>query len=62
MCGVFALPARAIGDIVDRRKLIRYAETWMVVALVLAVLTIAGFCRVYIPAVAPDSDLRAVCG
>jgi MFS family permease len=40
---VFALPAGAIGDIVDRRKLILYTETWMVcVALVLAVLTIAG--------------------
>jgi MFS family permease len=41
---VFALPAGAIGDIVDRRKLILYTETWMVsVALLLAVLTIAGF-------------------
>lgn len=40
---VFALPAGAIGDIVDRRKLILFTETWMVgVALVLAVLTIAG--------------------
>jgi MFS family permease len=34
---VFALPAGAIGDIVDRRKLILYTETWMVgVAVVLA--------------------------
>src|SRR5258708_10240965 len=40
---VFALPAGAIGDIVDRRKLIFFTETWMVgVALILAVLTIAG--------------------
>jgi MFS family permease len=41
---VFALPAGALGDIVDRRKLILYTETWMVaVALALAVLTITGF-------------------
>jgi MFS family permease len=40
---VFALPAGAIGDIVDRRKLILYTEFWMVgVAIVLAVSTIAG--------------------
>jgi MFS family permease len=40
---VFALPAGAIGDIVDRRKLILYTEFWMVgVAVVLAVVTIAG--------------------
>lgn len=40
---VFALPAGAIGDIVDRRKLILFTETWMVgVSLVLAVLTITG--------------------
>ncbi len=40
---VLALPAGAIGDIVDRRKVILFTETWMVaVALVLAVLTIAG--------------------
>jgi MFS family permease len=39
---VFALPAGAIGDIVDRRKLILYTETWMAgVALVLTILTIA---------------------
>lgn len=38
---VFALPAGAIGDIVDRRRLILFTETWMVgVALVLTVLTI----------------------
>src|SRR5882724_2551298 len=38
---LFALPAGAIGDIVDRRKLILYTETWMAgVALVLAVLTL----------------------
>src|SRR6266850_7981694 len=43
---LFALPAGAIGDIVDRRKLILYTETWMAgVALVLAVLTIGGLVR-----------------
>jgi hypothetical protein len=40
---VFALPAGAIGDIVDLHKLILYTKTWMVgVALVLAVLTLTG--------------------
>src|SRR5579863_9550170 len=40
---VLALPAGAIGDIVDRRKLILYAEIWMVVvAALLAGLTIGG--------------------
>ena len=40
---VLALPAGAIGDIVDRRKLILFTELWMVgVALVLAALTIRG--------------------
>src|SRR5712675_3700778 len=40
---VFALPAGAIGDIVDRRRLILYTEFWMVgVAAVLAVATIMG--------------------
>src|SRR5262249_34513545 len=40
---LFALPAGAIGDIVDRRKLILYCEYWMVgVATVLAIATIAG--------------------
>jgi len=40
---LFALPAGAIGDIVDRRKLILVTETWMVlVALFLAGLTLAG--------------------
>jgi MFS family permease len=39
----FALPAGAIGDIVDRRQLILYTEFWMVgVATVLAVATIVG--------------------
>src|SRR4029077_8824292 len=38
---VFALPAGAIGDIVDRRRLILFTEFWMVgVAMVLAVATI----------------------
>src|SRR6202011_3684678 len=36
---VFALPAGAIGDIVDRRKLILYTEFWM--AGVATVLTVA---------------------
>ena len=40
---VLALPAGAIGDIVDRRKLILYAEIWMVtVAAILAALTVSG--------------------
>src|SRR5271155_3519281 len=40
---VFALPAGAVGDIVDRRKLILVTETWMaIVAVVLAAMTIAG--------------------
>lgn len=40
---VLALPAGAIGDIVDRRKLILFTEVWMVaVAVVLAVATIGG--------------------
>src|SRR5580658_9333245 len=41
---LLALPAGSAGDIVDRRKLILFTETWMMsVALLLAVLTIAGF-------------------
>jgi MFS family permease len=40
---LFALPAGAIGDIVDRRKLILFTETWMVlIALFLAGFTLAG--------------------
>jgi MFS family permease len=40
---ILALPAGAIGDFVDRRRLILFTEIWMVVvAVVLAVLTIAG--------------------
>src|SRR4029077_10498305 len=40
---LFALPAGSIGDIVDRRKLILWCEYWMIaVAIVLAVVTIAG--------------------
>ena len=40
---LFALPAGAIGDILDRRKLILYTETWMfAVALTVAVLTLSG--------------------
>src|SRR5262245_19600061 len=30
----FALPAGSIGDIVDRRKLILYTETWMIAVAV----------------------------
>src|ERR1700746_3234537 len=41
---LFALPAGAIGDIVDRRKLILCAEIWMVtVAAILAALTLGRF-------------------
>ncbi len=41
---LLALPAGSAGDIVDRRKLILYTESWMAgVALLLAVLTFAGF-------------------
>ena len=40
---ILALPAGAIGDIVDRRKVILRTEIWMViVAAVLAAMTIAG--------------------
>ena len=40
---LLALPAGSAGDIVDRRKLILFTETWMVcVAIALAILTIAG--------------------
>src|SRR2546427_8008552 len=41
---IFALPAGAIGDIVDRRRLILYTETWMLaVAITVALLTISGW-------------------
>src|SRR5579864_2839698 len=40
---ILALPAGAIGDIVDRRKLILFTEAWMVsVAVVLAAVTVSG--------------------
>ncbi len=40
---IFALPAGAIGDIADRRKLILFTETWMACfATVLTVVTITG--------------------
>jgi MFS family permease len=40
---LLALPAGSAGDIVDRRKLILFTESWMMgIALLLAVLTIAG--------------------
>src|SRR5229473_2671008 len=40
---ILALPAGAIGDILDRRRVILFTEIWMViVAVVLAVMTIAG--------------------
>src|SRR5471032_1714375 len=40
---LLALPAGALGDIVDRRKLILCAEAWMLcVALAIAVMTIGG--------------------
>jgi len=41
---LLALPAGSAGDIVDRRKLILFTESWMMgVALITAVLTISGF-------------------
>jgi MFS family permease len=41
---LLALPAGSAGDIVDRRKLILFTESWMMgIALLLAGLTIAGF-------------------
>src|ERR1700741_4241842 len=41
---LFALPAGAIGDIVDRRKLILISEIWMVtISLVISILTIGRF-------------------
>ena len=41
---IFALPAGAIGDIVDRRKLILYTEAWMLaVAVAVAALTLSGW-------------------
>ena len=51
---IFALPAGAIGDIVDRRKLILCTEVWMAaIAIILTVLTISGFmspcCCLYLP-------------
>ena len=40
---LLALPAGSAGDIVDRRKLILFTESWMMgVALILAILSIAG--------------------
>src|ERR1700724_1843977 len=40
---LLALPAGAVGDMVDRRKLILYTEAWMVcVALALAIVTLTG--------------------
>jgi MFS family permease len=40
---LLALPAGSAGDIVDRRKLILFTESWMMgVALLLAILTVAG--------------------
>src|SRR5271154_2133745 len=41
---LLALPAGSAGDIFDRRKLVLFTESWMMgVALLLPVLTIAGF-------------------
>jgi MFS family permease len=40
---IFALPAGVIGDIVDRRKLILFSETWMAcIAIVLTAVTFSG--------------------
>jgi MFS family permease len=41
---LLALPAGSAGDIVDRRKLVLFTESWMMgVALLLVVLTVGGF-------------------
>src|SRR5271168_839005 len=41
---LLALPAGSAGDLVDRRKLVLFTESWMMgVALLLVVLTIGGF-------------------
>jgi MFS family permease len=41
---LLALPAGSAGDIVDRRKLVLFTESWMMlVALITAILTISGF-------------------
>ena len=40
---LLALPAGSAGDIVDRRKLVLFTESWMMgIALILAILTVAG--------------------
>ena len=40
---LLALPAGSAGDIIDRRKLVLFTESWMMsVALILAILTVAG--------------------
>ena len=40
---LLALPAGSAGDIFDRRKLVLFTESWMMgIALILAILTIAG--------------------
>src|ERR1700758_4472258 len=41
---LFALPAGALGDIVDRRKLILFTEIWMAaIAITLAIVVVTGF-------------------
>lgn len=44
---IFALPAGAIGDIVDRRKLVLFTETWM--TCIAALLTVLTFCHLVSP-------------
>jgi MFS family permease len=44
---IFALPAGAIGDIVDRRKLVLFTETWM--TCIAAILTVLTFCHLISP-------------
>ena len=59
---LLALPAGSAGDIFDRRKLVLATESWMMgVALLLAVLTIAGFMtwRAILPELVPKDDLAA---
>src|ERR1700744_3584520 len=51
---LLALPAGSAGDIVDRRKLILFTESWMMgVALILAILTLTGLRSPWILLVLP---------
>ena len=56
---VFALPAGAIGDIVDRRRLILYTEFWMVAGAAWIVFISVMSARVQ--PLAPDWAKSSVC-